>query len=559
MRIMSYDYIPTNKCYNPHIAEYIDLVESGKIRTCEEQKLLIQLVKKALCTENLRIDNEQVEKYFSYQKYFPFELFPWEKFCFILHNCIFRKDGLPRWSDLFIIMGRGGGKNGYLSFEDFCLITPTNGIAYYDIDISANSEEQARTSFDEIYNVLENPKYKKVFEKNFRWTKTEIVNLKTKSKIKYRTNNPKGKDGLRSGKVDFDEPHAYENWDNINVFTTGLGKKPHPRRTYISTNGDVRDGVLDNLIAKSIMILKGEIPDNGFLPFICKLDKEDEVHNPDNWQKANPSLIYLPSLKEQMLKEYADYKIDPITNCAFMTKRMNIPKGKKDIEVATWEDILATNDEVPDLTGMSCILGLDYTKSTDFLGAFLLFKKKGKFYGIHHSWYCTNSKDLPRIKIPLEQMEERGLITKVESVEIHPSIVCEWIEEQGRKYNIKKIVIDNYRYALLSTELKKIGFDADDKEADRVKMSRPSDIMKVVPIINSVFVNHNITWGDDPLMRWYTNNTKLEEAPNNNFKYGKIEAKSRKTDGFMAFVNSMICVDELPEDVELTFMDTIIF
>lgn len=559
MRIMNYDYTPTNKCYNPHIAEYIDLVENEKIRTCEEQKLLIQLVKKALCTEDLRIDNEQVEKYFSYQKYFPFELFPWEKFCFTLHNCIFRKDGLPRWSDLFIIMGRGGGKNGYLSFEDFCLITPTNGIAYYDIDISANSEEQARTSFDEIYNVLENPKFKKVFEKNFRWTKTEIINLKTKSKIKYRTNNPKGKDGLRSGKVDFDEPHAYENWDNINVFTTGLGKKPHPRRTYISTNGDVRDGVLDNLIAKSLMILKGEIPDNGFLPFICKLDKEDEVHDSDNWQKANPSLIYLPSLKEQMLKEYADYKIDPITNCAFMTKRMNIPKGKKDIEVATWEDIKATNGEVPDLTGMSCICGIDYTKSTDFLGAFLLFKKKGRFYGIHHSWYCTNSKDLPRIKIPLDQMEERGLITKVESVEIHPSIVCQWIEEQGRKYNIKKLVVDNYRYALLSTELKKIGFDADDKEADRVKMSRPSDIMKVVPIINSAFVNRILTWGDDGLMRWYTNNTKLEEAPNNNFKYGKIEPKSRKTDGFMAFVNAMICADELPEDVELTFMDTIIF
>ena len=556
---MNYSYTVANKCYNKYIAEYIDLVENEKIRTCEEQKLLVKLVKKTFATEDLKINNEQVEKYLSYQKYFPFNLFPWEKFCFILHNCVFRKDGLPRWSDLFVIMGRGGGKNGYLSFEDFCLITETNGIAYYDIDISANSEEQARTSFDEIYNVLENPKFKKVFERNFRWTKTEIVNLKTKSKIRYRTNNPKGKDGLRSGKVDFDEPHAYENWDNINVFTTGLGKKPHPRRTYISTNGDVRDGVLDNLIDKSNMILKGEMPDNGFLPFICKLDKEEEVDDIENWQKANPSLIYLPSLKEQMIKEYTDYKIDPILNSAFMTKRMNIPKGKQDIEVAKWEDILATKGDLPNLEGMSCILGLDYTKATDFLGAFLLFKLKGKFYGIHHSWYCTNSKDLKRIKIPLNEMEERGLITKVDSVEIHPSEVCKWIEIQAKKYDIRKIVVDNFRYALLSSELKKIGFDASDKEANKVKLSRPSDIMKVVPIIDSTFVNHNIIWGDDPLMRWYTNNTKLEPAPNNNFKYGKIEAKSRKTDGFMAYVNAMICADELPEIEELTFMDAIIF
>lgn len=62
-------------------------------------------------------------------------------------------------------------------------------------------------------------------KKNFYWNKEEIINLKTKSKIKFRTNNPKGKDGLRSGKVDFDEIHAYQNWENINVFTTGLGKK----------------------------------------------------------------------------------------------------------------------------------------------------------------------------------------------------------------------------------------------------------------------------------------------------------------------------------------------
>ena len=215
------------------VQEYIDIVESGKVRTCNEQKQLIQLVKNAFATEELRYDENQIEKYLSYQKYFPFKLFPWEKFCFILHNCVFKKDGQPRWSDLFALMGRGAGKNGFLSFEDWCLMTDTNGVAYYDIDICANSEEQAKTSFDEIYNILENPKFTKLFKKNFEWNKTEIVNKKTKSKLKYRTNNPKGKDGLRSGKVDFDEPHAYENWENINVFTTGLGKKPHPRRTYV--------------------------------------------------------------------------------------------------------------------------------------------------------------------------------------------------------------------------------------------------------------------------------------------------------------------------------------
>jgi phage terminase large subunit-like protein len=545
----------TNSKICKYLQTYIDLIESGERKSCTEQKLLIQHVKKCFETEDLRVNEIQVEKYLSYQKYFPFELLPWEIFCFILHNCIFKSDGTPRWSDLLILIGRGGGKNGYLSFEDFCLITETHGVAYYDIDICANSEEQAKTSFDEIYNILENPKWRKKFESNFRWNKTEIVNKKTRSKIKYRTNNPKGKDGLRSGKVDFDEPHAYENWENINVFTTGLGKKPHPRRTYISTNGDVREGPLDQLIEKSEKILNGEIPDNGFLPFICKLDNEEEVHDPALWEKANPSLPYFPILREQMQREYADYLLDPVINNAFMTKRMNIPKGNADAEVTSWENILKTNGEVPNLKGRSCVCGIDFSKTTDFVSAFLLFKDGEKYYGIHHSWFCKASNDKQRIKYPLHEAVEKGVLTIVDDVEINPQVIADWIKEQKRYYNIERIAIDSYRFTVLSRALRDAGFDANEKE---VKLTRPSDIMQVVQKISSMFIGNKIIWGDDSLMRWFTRNTKLEPAPNNNFKYGKIEPKSRKTDGFMAFVNAVILEDELPETFEFQYMNTIL-
>ena len=546
--------------YNKYIQEYLDIIDNEVFPVCKEQKLLSKFIKNIFETENLIIDDEKVEKYFSYQKYFPFDLFPWEKFCFVLHNCVFKENGLPRFPDLFILVGRGSGKNAYLGYEDFCLITPTNGIKNYDIDISANSEDQAKTTFMDIYNILEDPKHTKKMKKHFYWNKEEIINLKTKSRIKFRTNNPKGKDGLRSGKVDFDEIHAYQNWENINVFTTGLGKKDHPRRTYITTNGDVREGPLDNLLEKAMLILNGEVEDNGFLPFICRLDDEDEVHNPENWAKANPSLPYRPSLMEQMKKEYADYKINPYVNSAFMTKRMNIPKGSKDIEVTSWENILATNKEIPDLEGASCTIGFDYTKVNDFLTVGLLFLKGGVYYWISHSWFCINSRDKDRIKAPLEEWQEKGLLTIVNDIEINPDIPCEWVQEQLIKYNCIKTGIDNFRLALLSKSLKKIGIDTSDKE--QVKIIRPSDIMKIVPVIDSLFNNHQIIWGDNPLMRWFTNNTKLTSKTLGNYVYDKIEPKSRKTDGFMAFVHAMIAAQDTLEDEdnsELFFMPPLVF
>ena len=546
--------------YNKYIQEYLDIIDNEVFAMCKEQKLLSKFIKNIFDNEKLIIDEEKIEKYFSYQKYFPFDLFPWEKFLFVLHNCVFKENGLPRFADLFILVGRGSGKNAYLAYEDFCLITPTHGIKNYDIDISANSEDQAKTTFNDIYNILEDPKYTKKMKKNFYWNKEEIINLKTKSKIKFRTNNPKGKDGLRSGKVDFDEIHAYQDWKNINVFTTGLGKKDNPRRTYITTNGDVRDGPLDNLLEKSIMILKGEVEDNGFLPFICKLDEEKEVDDENNWAKANPSLPYRPSLMEQMKKEYADYKINPYVNNAFMTKRMNIPKGSKDVEVTSWENILATNREIPNLEGASCTIGIDYTKVNDFLTVGLLFLKSGTYYWISHSWFCTNSRDKDRIKAPLEEWSSRGLLTIVDDIEIDPEIACEWIQEQLVKYNFLKLGVDNFRLALLSKALKNINIQVADKE--QVKIVRPSDIMKIVPVIDSLFNNHQIVWGDNPLMRWFTNNTKLTDKNLGNYVYDKIEPKSRKTDGFMAFVHAMIAAQDTLDDEdnsELFFMPPLVF
>lgn len=62
----------------------------------------------------------------------------------------------------------------------------------------------------------------------------------------------------------------------------------------------------------------------------------------------------------------------------------------------------------------------------------------------------------------------------------------------------------------------------------------------------SLFINHNFVWGDVPILRWFTNNTK-KIIQNGNVSYGKIEPNYRKTDGFMALVNAVILAQELKE------------
>ena len=536
----------TNYREVPEINDYILLVENagkkGQKKVSLWQKKLIKFVKKVFESEKIYIDTDQLRDYMKLEKYFDFQLFEWEKFVFTLHCCVFREDGLPRFPDLMILVSRGAGKNGYLAFEDFALISPFNSIKHYDIDICATAEEQARTSFDDIYNVLE--RHRKKLIKFFRWTKSEIQCRKTLSKIKYRTNNAKSKDGLRSGKVDFDEVHAYESYDNIKVFTTALGKKPHPRRTYITTNGDVCDGVLDDLIEKAKRILDGEQKDNGFLPFICMLDDPDEVHDEENWYKANPSLQYLPNLLEETRKEYQEWLENRSSSSDFMTKRMNLRQGNEEVELTSWNNILATKQDVtPPVRGEIAVAGIDYTKINDFASAGILTKRGTKFVWKQKTWVCKNSADLPRIKFPLQDYPEE--IEIVDALEIAPELIAEWLAEQLGQYTIQMLALDDYRYALLKTALARVGFSYENKN---IKLVRPSEKIKIEPIIDSGFRNHNIVYGDSAPMRWYTNNTKkVKSKKYGNYEYQKIEAKSRKTDGFFAFVAAMTQHDLIPE------------
>ena len=101
----------------------------------------------------------------------------------------------------------------------------------------------------------------------------------------------------------------------------------------------------------------------------------------------------------------------------------------------------------------------------------------------------------------------------------------------------------------MSEALRKIGFDANDKE--RVKLVRPSDIMSIEPVIQECFDREQFCWGNNPCLRWAVNNTKRVRSSRKlgvdtgNFIYAKIEAKSRKTDPWMALVASMVVEPEL--------------
>lgn len=523
--------------YHKYIDDYIFIVESGKIRTCEEQKQLIVYVKRMLDRDDVVIDEKAINESVDVPApYFSFELFPWEKFLNALKYGVRYTNGELVWTEFLELLGRGAGKTAYAAYESFYMLTSYHGIKNYDVEIVATSEEQAERTFSDVHSALEDEKQVEKLRRAFKWTKTIIQHKKTKSVMKYNTSNAKTKDGKRAGCVFFDETHEYLDYKNITVYTTSQGKVEDSRIIHTTTDGYVRGGPLDDLKEKAKMVLNGELDELGFLPFICRLDSDDEVNDPANWEKANPSLPYRQTLFNTIKKEFESAKLNSALWMELMTKRMNRPQIDVRREVASYESRLATDQPLPDMSiRREAIGGLDFSDTRDFTSVGILFKDGDKVYWIQHTFIHQIALETQNIKREIiELAESKGLCTIVRNT---PSIgherVVNWFLEMAKKFNIKKIALDTYRSTVIGPALKEAGFEID------IVRRGPATHAMLAPLIDDLFINEKIVFHDDPLMRWYVGNVYVDEKGNGNKEYLKIDKDTRKTDGFFAFTHAL--------------------
>lgn len=545
------------------INDYIDYVKKNPDKINKERKLLIKnIVMPTLARNDVFFDKKTYQNCLKYCESNYYKLFPYQKFIYAF--VFMYVDNIPLFKKIIVEMGRGNGKDGFIMPLMNFLQTPLYGIKNYHIDIIANNEDQAKDSFNVVYDMLDD-KWNK-FKSKFYKTKELIKNRKTRAELRYNTSNAKTKDGKKSGAILFNEYHAYENYDQINVFSSQLGKIKHARTFIITTNGYVRDGPLDELLDICNDILKTGDNDLHYFPFLCKLNDIKEVDDPKNFILANPSMEFMPDLKEQILYDYKEMLKLPSKKAEFLTKRMNLPARNEEATVAKWEDILRAcyvdvenkiERKVPeDISHYSCVIGIDYADIRDFASAGFLFKIDGVFIWRQKTWICRNSPYFESIKFPLEQ--NIGLegfddyeIVNAESLSV--DMIVDWCVEQMEEYDVVKIIMDTYRFKLFREAFERCGITIESKKNPDglVRMIRNQGAINtyIAPLVEKAFVDGNINFGNSAIMRWYTNNTSVKMDKYGNKSYEKIEPKLRKNDGFMAFVCGVSAEDMLDETI----------
>ena len=148
---------------------------------------------------------------------------------------------------------------------------------------------------------------------------------------------------------------------------------------------------------------------------------------------------------------------------------------------------------------------------------------------------------LVKFKVDLDRAISEGLVTIVPGKTMDPRYLTSWFlnEVKENRYIIEAIATDDYRYELIKDDFNEVGLPL------TTVRSGPISHGKIAPIIEKLFADNNLVFGDDMMMRWYTNNVKVVTDGKGNKTYQKQDPERRKTDGFMAFIHAMLKRDSI--------------
>ena len=541
------------------IDDYLEYYHKAPNVFNNERKLLIEnIVIPTLSRDDIFFDESTYRKCIKFVERWYYPLFPYQKF---LYAFVFMyKDDVPVFRTFIILEGRGNGKDGFIVPLLHFLTTQYYGVENYNIDIVATSEGQANDTFDVAYSVL---------DKNENIMKEYFVNKITRSRFRFNTSNAATKDGKKSGLVLFNEYHAYLTDKNIKVYQGGLGKVKHGRIFIITSNGDVRGGPLDELLDSCTKILQTGDNKLRYFPFLCKMDDLTEVDNPGLWEKANPSLPYLPELYDAIMIDYLEQKERPSKRSEFLSKRMNIPQERDDLVVTSWENILKASysdvkNKVPRLIvrkeKQPAIIGIDFASLRDFASVGILTKDGNEFCWRQKTVICSSNKFFKDIKFPFENAGQKGFedFVIVDTPSIDEKIIVNWALSYFNDYDIKKIILDNYRYQLIKKTFEESNVSVETKENKDglIRMIRyPASIAAIVaPKLEVLFERGQLNIGDSAIMRWSINNTCLRTKKDGNMYFEKVEEKLRKNDPFMAMICALSGEELLVENIEYVYV-----
>lgn len=468
-----------------------------------------------------------------------FELFQLAKMQLVF-GWVEKDTGLRRFREVVDIRGRKCGKSTETAAveHDMLLNDKENGPEIYDV---ANSKDQAKLVFDECCRMrVQSPALKAIERKR----QCDIYCNSNFGFIKALAAKTDNLDGLNSSFVCQDEWHEQRDSALYDVMKQSQAEREQPLYWLISTNGSRREGFFDNKYEYASNVANWEegFHDYRTLALIYELDKREEWTDSKCWEKANPGLGKIKSIKT--LREHVEQaKRDPSFLPTVLTKDFNIPENSADNWLSYEEAVNETIVPMDRLKHSYAIGGCDLSATTDLTCAtLLLMKPKDEHYYVLQKYFIPESKiqalDATKSdkEAPYRRWAELGYLKICDGATVNYNDVTQWFVSMVNDNDIRPLWVcyDAALSGYWAPQMTETGFEMEKIRQGPFTWTYPMKLMQ------GAFAEHRIVYQNNPMLRWCLMNTAKKSLNKDGIE--SIQpvkcASNRRIDGMVSLLNA---------------------
>ncbi|MBJ8037238.1 terminase large subunit [Bacillus cereus] len=427
-----------------------------------------------------------------------------------------------------------------------------------DCYCAASDYEQAQNAAEPIAQAIENSEplarhtqiYKgvngTVSGAMYRYS---INGIAYQNKFKVLTKNTKGLEGKNPYFVLNDELHAQENMDMYDNLKSAQISREQPMLLNISTAGKGASSVGMRVYKYAKLVLENDDDDSLFVA-IWEPNKNYDWEDRKVWEMVNPN-IGVSVTMEQLEIEFKKAKQSAHSKAEFLSKHLNVFVNGADnyFEHDQVQHVLVEN--LGNLTGEICYVGLDLSKTTDLTCVSLNFPshdEEGRsIIKVKQMYFLPNENIDFKEKednVPYTDMVERGFATFCDGKMIDQDQVMEYIVECMNLYDVQQINYDPAMSQKLIEKLENLGLEC-------IAVNQYPNVMNAMLDDSEILIYEKRLITDNPLFVYCALNVVVVTNINGMKAPSKRQSK-KKIDGFVAFLvahkETMMVMDSVTEE-----------
>ncbi|MGE4321070.1 MAG: terminase large subunit [Acholeplasmataceae bacterium] len=464
----------------------------------------------------------------------PLQLMKWQKALYeVVYSFKYPDSTRRKYNEVLVVLARKNGKSTMIAGDiNTDLFLANTGD---DIACASNNDDQAALVFDEVNNMRERMDPRGQYTHKNR---KGIFNVKTKSRVFKMSDKSKTKDGNNLVKACIDEIHEMKTDDLYYTIQQSMSIVENPLIWEITTEGTLIDGRLDKRMSYADKVLKEEIEDDNFLPWIYQQDDSEEIFvDPMTWWKSNPSLNVIKQYTA-LEKNINKARVSREDRAFILCKDFNIKQNK----ALSWlliEEI--TNTETFDLEefrGATYIAGIDLSETTDLTTVSIEIKKNRISY-FHTMYFIPAAKSRSDSDTNPEQMNYRewsrsGYVTILPGNTVTYEAITEYLWSLFENYQLKpfKIGYDQWNAKGLVKDLEyKFGTGI----TERIQMNY-STLTNPMRILGADLKDKKINYQNNPITLWNLSNVAIKTNSYGQIMPVKVHGSTDRIDGAVSMI-----------------------